>query len=142
MKRAIAVLVLCAGCARGPQTIVVRFAAEHRGVSFRAEVARTVEEKRSGLMGRASMAVDRGMLFVWTDVAPRTFWMKDTLIALDLVSIRAGRVVGISPLIPCRAEPCPITRTPPADAALEINAGQAARTGISLGNLVEAPGLK
>ncbi|TML81157.1 MAG: DUF192 domain-containing protein [Actinobacteria bacterium] len=91
-----------------------------------------------GLMGVKKLAAEHGMLFVWKDVAPREFYMKDTLIPLDLISIRGRAVVGVATMTPCKADPCPITTTPPADSALEVPAGTAERAGISAGAPVES----
>jgi uncharacterized membrane protein (UPF0127 family) len=108
---------------------------------FHVQVAATEALREHGLMGVKKLAADRGMLFAWKDVAPRQFYMKDTLIPLDLISIRAHTVVGVATMTPCRAEPCPITNTPPADAALEVPAGTAERAGISAGAPVESSAL-
>jgi uncharacterized membrane protein (UPF0127 family) len=108
---------------------------------FRVQIANTEALREHGLMGVTSLARDRGMLFLWTDAAPRQFYMKNTLIPLDLISIRAGHVVAIATMQPCTKDPCPTTETPPADAALEIPAGTAKRAGISAGALVESPAL-
>lgn len=142
MRRAAATMVLAlvlAGCGRAPEgQTVIRFDSDGRVTSFRAEVARTLAQQGVGLSGRTSVPAGTGMLFVWRDVAPREFWMKDTLVPLDLVSIRAGRIVGIQQMERCRADPCPATTTPPADAALEVARGQAARAGLKVGALADA----
>jgi len=101
-----------------------------------AEIADTEALRARGLMNRSSLAADGGMLFVWKDAAVRSFWMKDTLIPLDLISMRAHHVVGVTTMQPCRADPCPSTGTPSADAALEVPAGTAERAGIAAGALV------
>jgi len=123
----ISLALLCACvCARTTGVTV----GPHR---FHVQVAATEALREHGLMGVKQLAADRGMLFVWGDVAPREFYMKDTLIPLDLISIRARTVVGVATMTPCKADPCPITKTPPADAALEVPAGTAERAGISAG---------
>ena len=94
---------------------------------FHVQVAATEALREHGLMGVKKLAADRGMLFVWKDVASREFYMKDTLIPLDLISIRAHRVVDVATMVPCHADPCPITTTRPADSALEVPAGTAER---------------
>ena len=108
---------------------------------FHAQVAATEALREHGLMGVRALAADRGMLFLWNDVAPRQFYMKDTLIPLDLISIRARRVVGVATMVPCVKDPCRITTTPPADSALEVPAGTAKRAGIAAGALVESSAL-
>jgi len=129
-------LVLCA-CARAHNTDVTI-----GSTTFHVQIAATEALREHGLMGVASLASNRGMLFQWSDTAPRQFYMKNTLIALDLISIRARRVVGVATMQPCANDPCPITNTPPADAALEVPAGTAKRAGIAAGALVESSALK
>lgn len=141
MRRSLIALLVLVACARGGGTVPVRFETARGRVTFTAEVADEVAEQARGLMHRTSLPRDRGMLFVWGDVSGRAFYMKNTRIPLDLVAIRAGRVVSIHTMQPCTADPCPTTTTAPADAALEINAGVAAARGIVVGTLVAAPGL-
>lgn len=52
---------------------------------FQAELAHTPKTRRIGLMRRSSLARDKGMLFVWPQIAQRQFWMKNTLIPLDIL---------------------------------------------------------
>ncbi|MFA5890525.1 MAG: DUF192 domain-containing protein, partial [Actinomycetota bacterium] len=86
---AVFLVVVMAGCGRAPEgRTVIRFDSGGRGARFTVEVARTLAEQGTGLSGRTNVPTGTGMLFVWRDVAPREFWMKDTLVALDLVSIR------------------------------------------------------
>ena len=130
---ALACLCACVGARATDVTI-----GTHR---FHVQVATTEALREHGLMGVKKLDADHGMLFVWKDVAPREFYMKDTLIPLDLISIRGNAVVGVATMTPCKADPCPITNTPPADAALEVPAGTAERAGISAGAPVESSAL-
>ena len=59
------------------------------------EVAAASEEREKGLMNRPSLAEDRGMVFVFRPAAQITFWMKDTLISLDMIFISKGKIVKI-----------------------------------------------
>lgn len=124
------VLVACGGDSSQTEATVTF---EPSGASFQVAIADEVSEQARGLMGVSELADDEGMLFLWDEVSERTFWMKDTLIPLDLISIADGAVVGITTMEPCRADPCPRTTTPPADMALEVNAGVAAAAGIGIG---------
>jgi len=130
---ALALLFACVGARSTDLTI-----GTHR---FHVQVAATEALREHGLMGVKKLAEDHGMLFVWKDVAPREFYMKDTLIPLDLISIRSRTVVGVATMTPCKADPCHITTTPPADSALEVPAGTAERAGISAGALVGSSAL-
>ena len=62
-----------------------------RGVCFDAEVAVTAAERSRGLMYREVLAGDRGMLFVFPEEGPHSFWMKNTRIELDIIFIAADR---------------------------------------------------
>ncbi len=85
MKRLIllfaAMLVFCA-C--GPKTTDITLP---DGFTVKAELAITPEETEKGLMYRTELPEGSGMLFVFEDNAPRYFWMKNTLIDLDIIFI-------------------------------------------------------
>ena len=67
-----------------------------KGHRFLAEVARTDSERAKGLMYRTNLAKDRCMIFLYNEDGPRTIWMKNCLIALDVVWVKAdGTVVEI-----------------------------------------------
>ncbi len=106
------------------------------GASFTVEPARTNEEKAKGLMHRESMPTDHGMLFVFDKDAPRAFWMKNTLIPLDMIFIdEEWKVVEIrADVQPCKEDPCPTYPSKPAKYVLEINGGLAGKTGIQVGS--------
>ena len=59
------------------------------------EIADTDEEKTRGLMGRQNLPEKRGMIFIFKPERKVTFWMKDTLISLDMIFINKGKVVKI-----------------------------------------------
>ncbi|HWR97877.1 MAG TPA: DUF192 domain-containing protein [Candidatus Methanoperedens sp.] len=111
-----------------------------RGACFDAEIAVSAEERSRGLMFRTSLAPGNGMLFVFPREGRHGFWMKNTLIELDIVFIGADRrVVDVARRAPpCRAEPCPqYFPAAPAAYALEIAGGRAAALGVAAGDLVE-----
>ncbi|MEQ8279124.1 MAG: DUF192 domain-containing protein [Deltaproteobacteria bacterium] len=129
-------LTACAGTEDdGRDRIEVTVAAPDP-VTFLAEVADTTRERQVGLMGRAHLEPDHGMLFVFPDEEPRAFWMKDTPISLDMIFIRADRrILGIVD----EAEPnTTLRRSVPGDSqfVLEINGGLAKSLGIDPGQLV------
>jgi len=92
---------------------------------FYIEVVQTAADRQQGLMHRESMPSNRGMLFVWKDEAPRNFWMKNTLIPLDMIWINeAKEIVDIQAAKPCTAEPCTVySGKVPAKYVLELNQG-------------------
>jgi len=100
------------------------------------ELAVTQQEVADGLMYRPSLPEDRGMLFIFDADRYPSFWMKNTLISLDLVFLdAAGSVVDVVANVPpCAADPCP-TYSPrsPARAVLEVAAGTASAHGIEPG---------
>jgi Uncharacterized conserved protein len=100
------------------------------------EIADTEALRRYGLMHRASLAPDSGMLFVYPDQALRAVWMKNTLIALDVLFLsETGKIISMLPsLPPCKTDPCPIyTSKFAARYMLEVNAGFIAQHGITIG---------
>lgn len=103
---------------------------------FDVEFALTRQAQARGLMFREEMAADAGMLFVFNDVRPRSFWMQNTLIPLDIIFIAAdGRIVNIEAMAEPRTETSRESDGPAA-AVLEINGGLSAMLGIRAGDLV------
>jgi len=101
------------------------------------ELARTEPEKERGLMYRTKLPDAQGMLFSWGGVEePRTFWMHNTCIPLDMMFIaRDGTITGILEQVPTlndepRGVPCP------AAYVLEVNAGWSRSHGIQTGTMV------
>lgn len=106
---------------------------------FKVEVADTPEKKMQGLMFRSSLENDKGMIFPFDGEAERAFWMKDTLIPLDMIFISKDKVIAnIITAMPCREMPCKnyLSGTP-AMYVLEINAGEAAKRNIKTGDKIE-----
>lgn len=108
-----------------------------RGVQkFQVEIADSPREREFGMMCRKSMAPNRGMLFIFDRPAPQAFWMRNTLIPLDIIYIGAdGRVVSIvrnaRPL-----DESPLPSAGPALAVLELAGGRAAQIGLLPGDRV------
>jgi hypothetical protein len=105
------------------------------------EVADDDARRERGLMFRRELAEDRGMLFVFPEVGEHAFWMKDTLIPLDMIFVdAAGRVTGVVE----RAQPLSLELRSggPSKWVLEVPGGWAARRGVKAGDVVriEAPG--
>jgi uncharacterized protein len=111
-------------------------AAAHGTQRFQVEVARTSEQQATGLMFRKTLAADRGMIFPMQPPRFASFWMKNTLIPLDLLFIRADGTVSS---IAANATPlslAPIESIEPVAAVLELRGGEAARRGIKPGDKV------
>ena len=112
-----------------PLTIRSKNAVHH----FTVEVAATPEQQERGLMFRRTLADDRGMIFPYEPPQQVAFWMKNTLIPLDILFIRSdGTIARIT-----NAEPMDITPLPsgePIVAVLEIRGGRAKELGIREGD--------
>lgn len=118
-------------CASGGPSV------EIGGKTFKVEIADTREKQALGLMFRDSMPADRGMLFIFPDEAPRSFWMKNTRIALDIMYFDKDlKLVSISAdTPPCRVSRCPsYPSVVPARYVLELNAGTASDLGVGPGD--------
>lgn len=103
---------------------------------FTVEMATTPEARTIGLMFRKSMDPNAGMLFVFEKEEMRAFWMKNTLIPLDMVFIKKN---GVIDSIHANAIPHDETPAPskgPALGVLEINGGRAAELGIKPGDII------
>jgi uncharacterized membrane protein (UPF0127 family) len=106
---------------------------------FSVEIAKTDEERATGLMYRKELADGRGMLFDFTPEQQVSMWMKNTFVSLDMVFITGdGRVLRIAE----NTEPQSlkiISSGGPARAVLEVVAGTAKKYGIAPGDQVVHP---
>lgn len=126
--------ILLAACVSAEQ-VQVRF----DSITVSAELADSPEEWQLGLMNRKSLAENKGMLFAFSDEARRSFWMKNTLMPLDVIFISANlTVVDVQTMEPCSEEPCRLyPSAAPAKYALEVNKGFAKKHDIAAGDKVE-----
>ena len=104
---------------------------------FTVEVARSPEEQSTGLMNRSNLAADRGMIFPFEEPRQASFWMKNTLIPLDLIFVRSdGTIANIEAnTVPLSLQP--VYSDGPVAAVLEIAGGRAAELGIKAGDTVK-----
>ena len=107
--------------------------------TFSVEIARTDEQKATGLMYRKELADGRGMLFDFSPAQPISRWMKNTFMSLDMIFIGSdGRITRIAE----NTEPHStriVSSGGPARAVLEVIAGTAAKYGIAPGDQVGHP---
>lgn len=118
------------------------------GKTINVELARTSAELQKGLSGRSYLAPDSGMLFIFSKPDSYPFWMKDTLIPLDIIWIdtstsqSTGKIVDMTTLQP----PIDISSTnnipeywpkSPANYVLEVNAGFAQNNNLKIGDEVK-----
>ena len=104
---------------------------------FSVELAQTQEERSRGLMNRETLDQNQGMLFIFDEEKERSFWMKNTLIPLDIIWINKDmEVVDIKKNAqPCVQEECEIFESSnKAKYVLELNAGQSDKTNIKIGD--------
>ncbi len=125
-----------AGTPFTPATAVIN------GHELKLEVAATEAQRQRGLMARTSIPDDYAMLFVYERDNAWTFWMKDTVIPLDIVWVRAGgAVVDIQTMAPeardARGDYRVYTPSGPARLVLEMNAGLARTYDIKPGTQVD-----
>lgn len=109
------------------------------GQVIQLEVANTAQQQAIGLMGRTSLANDRGMLFPFNPPRPAQFWMKNTLISLDMLFIRKGVIKAIAVKAPpCKADPCPTygSGNEVIDQVVEVRGGRAAELGLKVGDRI------
>jgi uncharacterized protein len=116
-------------------TIVTAAGRQH----FTIEEAKTAQQMMQGLMYRPSLAADAGMLFEYDHPQPVSFWMKNTLIPLDMLFIGAdGTVLDIHErAVPLSLEA--ISSDKPVLGVLELNGGTVSRLGIKRGDRVDHP---
>jgi uncharacterized membrane protein (UPF0127 family) len=103
---------------------------------FTVEVARTPAEQQAGLMFRKSLGGDQGMIFPYDPPQDVAFWMKNTLIPLDMLFIRGDGTIARITTAKALDE-TPVPGGEPVAAVLELRAGRAAELGIKEGDRVD-----
>ncbi len=104
-------------------------------VMLGAEIVDTPEQREKGMMFRTDFGDAQGMLFFFDEEQPLSFWMKNTLIPLDVLFFDdEATFVSFSTMVPCESDPCPIySSEEPAMSALEVPAGFVKKHGIGKG---------
>ena len=120
----------------------ILFRTQAGDVGFSAEVVDDEAGRAQGLMHRESMAANHGMLFVYPSAREVVFWMKNTPLPLDIIFLsRTGVVCGIA----AETTPFSLEHIPSGCAAqtvFEVNAGQAAATGVTVGAVARHPAIE
>jgi len=106
-----------------------------KSVKVWVELARTDVQRQQGLMGRRTLGPRAGMVFQYPSLTRGGFWMKNTLIPLDIAFFDGrGRILRIMQMKPCRADPCAVYDPGVAyRGALEVNAGSFRNWGVKRG---------
>lgn len=118
-------MLLLAACGAGGLDGFPREEILVSGQPWPVAVADDTTRRAQGLMGVESLGSLRGMLFVFPEDTTSGFWMKDTILPLDIAFFAAdGSLVGVLSMVPCSGEECPTYRsTGPYRYALEVPAG-------------------
>ncbi len=108
------------------------------------KIAKSNDEKQKGLMGVKSLPANHGMLFVFEKSQPLAFWMKDTLIPLDIIFFdEDNKLINIHHQVqPCppQVNNCPTYSSErPAKYVVELSAGEARRLSLEPGNTIQIP---
>jgi hypothetical protein len=104
---------------------------------FEVEVVTTPETRAQGLMFRKAMPPNAGMLFIYPDEQPVSFWMKNTLIPLDMLFVKTDGSIAHIAHNAVPMDETPIDSGAAVKAVLEINGGTANALGIKEGDKVE-----
>jgi uncharacterized membrane protein (UPF0127 family) len=134
----LAFILIIPACMQEQPTLVIHsVSGDHR---VKVEVVTKPADQARGLMYRRSLEKDSGMLFIFRKEEPQSFWMKNTLIPLDMIFISRDLViVDITTMQPCAAYPCPdYTSRQPAQYVLEINAGYSRSLNILIGDKISS----
>lgn len=136
-----ALVAIVLGCSRGSAAPVVTVHSASGDVDVRVELALTKAEQARGLMWRTELADGAGMLFVFDDERPRSFWMSNTPIPLDILYIRGdASVLSIAAMTTPYSEQ-PIPSRGPCRYVLEVPGGWAERHGVKPGDKLSLPDL-
>ncbi len=120
---------------------VVELRGDFGSARFTVDVADDDQERAQGLMNVPSMPASRGMLFLYERPQRVSFWMRNTLIPLDMIFLGPDGVVTRVHENAVPLDESPIDGGPGVLAVLEINGGMAGRLGIEPGDVLRHPGL-
>jgi uncharacterized membrane protein (UPF0127 family) len=135
----LALVLLSGQSARAAETEPLEIVTKSGVQVFDVELARTEEQKTTGLMYRKELADGRGMLFDFSPEQPISMWMKNTFIPLDMIFIRAdGRILRIAENTEPQSERI-ISSGGLAKGVLEVVGGTAKKYGITAGDRVGHP---
>lgn len=123
----------------GLKIVPLRIRTAQGSHDFQVEVAQTGEQQAKGLMFRKKVEPNRGMIFPFPSPRPASFWMKNTLVPLDMLFIRPDGTIAM-----IAAETVPLSLEPVGTgeaiaAVLELAGGRAAELGIREGDRVSWP---
>jgi uncharacterized membrane protein (UPF0127 family) len=128
-----------AALAAGGETLPSTTISFGPNLKIEAELAYEDATRTHGLMFRTSLPEDAGMLFIFPYLDYQSFWMKNTLIPLDMIWLNERReIVYFVTAVPCKADPCPsYVPMQKAKYVLEVNAGFAKEHGLKIGQRLD-----
>ena len=110
-----------------------------KGQLFDIEIAKTVAQKSKGLSGRKILCKNCGMLFIFAFETNLPFWMKDTLIPLDMIWLdKNGKIVDIQTITETNSTKIYQNQTP-AKYVLELNANDSQKINLKIGDIIQIP---
>jgi len=124
-------ILILSGCSAGRKEVCFK---EH---CFDAELAVTPKERARGLMFKKELGRDQGMLFIFESEEIRPFWMKNTLMPLDIIWMNKDKEVAFmkKDAQPCKDGPCPLVHpTKKSKYVLELKGGTADKIGLMIGD--------
>ncbi|MFC1780406.1 DUF192 domain-containing protein [Patescibacteria group bacterium] len=109
-------------------------------LTLQVELAQTAQELSNGLMNRTNLCENCGMLFIFPDERVRSFWMKNTLISLDIIfADNEGIIVHIAENSEVNQTDEKYSSIHPVKYILEVNAGYSERNDVTTGNKINVP---
>lgn len=133
-------LAFIANCARIPDKFQKEIFIDNGEnlIKINAEIADDKEERMKGLMFRTKLEENSGMLFIFENESYQTFWMKNTLIPLDIIFINEDfEIVDVQYAVSCVRDQCKTYESSkPAKYVLEVNGNFTAKNHIGIGNKI------
>lgn len=120
---------------------VVSIRGDFGTVNFNVEIADDAQERAIGLMNRSELDARAGMLFIYERPQPVAFWMRNTLIPLDMLFINPDGEIAYIHENAIPLDETPISGGDNRLAVLEINGGLSRKYGISVGDELRHPAL-
>ncbi len=128
-------LAACGGDSDSSKTLIIESKNGQKHI-FNIDIAADSESRIRGLMFVEDMPKDKGMLFVYPSEMEASFWMKNTLIPLDIIFIKSDGTINHIYHMAMPLDETSISSQGTVKAALEINGGLAAKLGIKTGDKI------
>ena len=131
----VACTLVLGSCSKPMHDITIRSADNSKTVTMKVEVAQTPDERTQGLMNRKELKPGEGMLFVFPEPQSLSFWMKNTLIPLDILFFDTeGHFINATQMQPCTQDPCPrYSAEALGQYVIEVGKGFRIKNGIGVG---------